>query len=408
MKVGVWLKPTYRPEAGGGYSYYDLLIEQIDQYEFNKGIEICFISESIFDSLKFKKPVLPLLPRQTIPFLYWVLGKTSYLIPKIGYKIRRYIDTNVRFQSKRTFDLLRNNKIDLIYYPIQAYCKIKNFPFIINNWDLGHITSFAFPEMTMNGEFESREYFYKRILPKAIYVFAESESGKSELVKYLNIPERKVKIVPLFPSKVVFENISEEKELKILNKFRLVHQQYFFYPAQFWPHKNHYGLLMAYKEVQRLHPEIKLVLCGGDKGNHIYIKEVIKKLNLSNVILDLGFIENRILHTLYKHAIALVMPTYVGPTNMPLLEALLLNCPVLCSDIEGHREMLNDAALYFPPESSGCIADSMFTILDMEQRDNLLKKAERRKNEVNFDVNSSVEKIEHNLLEILPVRSCWG
>jgi glycosyltransferase involved in cell wall biosynthesis len=34
---------------------------------------------------------------------------------------------------------------------------------------------------------------------------------------------------------------------------------------------------------------------------------------------------------------------------MPLLEALDFNCPVLCSDIETHREILEDAALYFYP-----------------------------------------------------------
>jgi hypothetical protein len=34
---------------------------------------------------------------------------------------------------------------------------------------------------------------------------------------------------------------------------------------------------------------------------------------------------------------------------MPLLEALDFNYPVLCSDIERHREILEDAALYFYP-----------------------------------------------------------
>ena len=42
-------------------------------------------------------------------------------------------------------------------------------------------------------------------------------------------------------------------------------------------------------------------------------------------------------------------PTPIGPTNMPLLEALDFNCPVLCSDIERYREILEDAALYFYP-----------------------------------------------------------
>ena len=53
----------------------------------------------------------------------------------------------------------------------------------------------------------------------------------------------------------------------------------------------------------------------------------------------------------YKHALALVMPSYLGPTNIPLIEAREFNCPVLCSDLDGHKEILGSEAIYFPPNN---------------------------------------------------------
>lgn len=50
---------------------------------------------------------------------------------------------------------------------------------------------------------------------------------------------------------------------------------------------------------------------------------------------------------LYKSAAALIMASHFGPTNMPPIEAMELGCPVICSDLGGHREILDNGALYF-------------------------------------------------------------
>ena len=47
----------------------------------------------------------------------------------------------------------------------------------------------------------------------------------------------------------------------------------------------------------------------------------------------------------YKYAVALVMPTFFGPTNIPPLEAFALGCPVITSNIYGIPEQVGDAAL---------------------------------------------------------------
>ena len=45
------------------------------------------------------------------------------------------------------------------------------------------------------------------------------------------------------------------------------------------------------------------------------------------------------------------MPSFLGPTNIPPIEAFLHACPVLLSDVYAAREQCKNNALYFNPNS---------------------------------------------------------
>ena len=62
----------------------------------------------------------------------------------------------------------------------------------------------------------------------------------------------------------------------------------------------------------------------------------MKELGLEEQIFLFGLCSGRRgMSVLYAGARALVMPTFFGPTNIPILEAWALGCPVLTSDIRG-------------------------------------------------------------------------
>ena len=87
------------------------------------------------------------------------------------------------------------------------------------------------------------------------------------------------------------------------------------------------------------------IFSGSDQGNLSYIKDMTKKLNLESKVRFIGFVPNEEMPYLYSQSIALVMPTYFGPTNIPPLEAFKLNVPVLYSNLPGLREQVGKAAL---------------------------------------------------------------
>lgn len=71
-----------------------------------------------------------------------------------------------------------------------------------------------------------------------------------------------------------------------------------------------------------------------------------------------------VLRTLYRHAQALVYPSVYEGFGFPLLEAMSLGCPVVCSATGSIPEVVGSAALSFDPGNVDSIAGSIDRILE--------------------------------------------
>src|SRR5439155_19129424 len=144
--------------------------------------------------------------------------------------------------------------------------------------------------------------------------------------------------------------------------------RYVFYPAQFWPHKNHVRIVQALGLLKQAHQiKIPVVFCGSydSEIRESTFREVMmfsSQLGLEGEIRYLGYAPDEDMSGLYAGAAALVMPTFFGPTNIPVLEAWAFGCPVLTSDIRGVREQVGDAAVLVNPRSVEAIADGIYRI----------------------------------------------
>ncbi len=408
MKIGVWLTNEIQKEIGGGYSYYSSLIKHIDNYKFNQDIEILFITNSS-TKLQVKKTII-YLPEIKISLsfkqrLYKLLSFFAFF----RIRHRSFINTTTSKEKELVWNkILKDRQIKLIFYPVQTQKVLENFPFIATNWDIGHKSTYAFPELSEGNVFNFRNLWYANELQKALFIFAESESGKQELIKYSGIFTDKIKILPLFPNNFKDIKISENEKDTFLINNELKQNKYLFYPAQFWAHKNHYNLILAFNKILEKHNDFKLVFTGSDQGNLNYIKSFVEKLNIKKNILFLGFTSMQNIKILYQNAIALVMPTFLGPTNMPLLEARELNCPILCSNLKGHKELLKDGAIYFKPDDYNDIADKIQLILDKGIREELLKKASDLRKTSNNNIESTIKLLDQYLSEAVSIRNCWA
>lgn len=397
-KVGVWLKHGYSPSKGGGFSYYDALLHALATNKKNSDVEICLVSPAQeaprIDGLECV--CLGLLPNKVPLIKVLTLNhRWAKLILIVTSRLFKQ-----RWQSK-----LKKAGVSLVYYTTQGEFVLSDFPFITTIWDMGYFVTYPFPELVRGNNFKGRRATYTDILPKALMVFCESEAGKNALVKYANICEEKIRVLPIFAGNVVNLKVTDTEQAQILVKHGLKKNNYFFYPAQFWAHKNHITILKAFVEFLPAHTDYRLVFTGGNKGNLMYVKSVCEELKLTKNVLFLGFVDNEELFTFYKNATAIVMASYFGPTNMPPIEAMHLSCPVICSDIEGHREILGDAALYFNANESKQLTNAMYTI--HEKHEAYRKLLDQRLKSSKFTIGYTIRKMQEYLSEAVVVRNNW-
>ena len=83
------------------------------------------------------------------------------------------------------------------------------------------------------------------------------------------------------------------------------------------------------------------------------------------------------LNPLYR--LALVIPTFFGPSNVPSLEAWSLDCPVITSNVRGLPEQVGDAELLIDPRDENSIADAVWQIYSNVSLRQTLVECGRRK-----------------------------
>jgi len=236
--------------------------------------------------------------------------------------------------------------------------------------DLQHRLQPEFPEVSANGEWEWREYCYRNGTRGSTLLLADSEVGKEDILNFYGpygVTPDQVKILPFLPACYLATDIARSERQRVRALYRLP-ERYLFYPAQFWPHKNHARIVQALGLLKQEHGRnIPIVFSGtytGEIREHTFreVMSLSAQLGLEKEIHYLGYVPDEDMSALYAEAAALIMPTFFGPTNIPIIEAWAFGCPVLTSDIRGVREQVQDAGVLVDPRSVEAIADGIYRL----------------------------------------------
>ena len=93
----------------------------------------------------------------------------------------------------------------------------------------------------------------------------------------------------------------------------------------------------------------------------------------------LGYLSEKEIVALYKTSIALVYPSLIGPTNIPILEAMVLGTPVLCSNLFSMPDQTGDAGLLFDPFNVNDMVEKIHRIwVDENLRQELIQKGYKK------------------------------
>lgn len=253
---------------------------------------------------------------------------------------------------------LRDERSGLMWFPTPRFLDT-SAPYLYTVWDLQHRLQPFFPEVSVTGlTFEQREAHYGRVCRRAAFNLVPNEAARAELCRFYGVDADRVRAVhqptsdfALHPPEPAADPVPD------------VTDPILFYPAQFWPHKNHVVVLEALRLLQRDHGRrFTAVFTGSDKGNRAYVEAYAQRLGVSDRVRCLGLVPESTLIALYRRAFALVFPSFFGPENMPPLEAFALRCPVLAASVAGAQEQLQDAALLFDPRSEHALAAAILQL----------------------------------------------
>ena len=189
-----------------------------------------------------------------------------------------------------------------------------------------------------------------RAVRKARRVLTVSEAVKRELVAELGCDEAKVVVTPNGVDDVFRGAGTGGKG------------SFFLYVGNDKPHKNLQTLVEAFARVRREMPGATLVLAGAP----------LERFRGRDGVDVRGFVPIETLASLYRDAIALVMPSLEEGFGLPAAEAMASGAAVITSNAAALRELTGDAALHVDARDANALAAAMLAVArDAELRASL-------------------------------------
>ncbi|MBI1937689.1 MAG: glycosyltransferase family 4 protein [Ignavibacteriales bacterium] len=243
------------------------------------------------------------------------------------------------------------------------------------------------PEYSRNGNL-IRDISTRKLLKYSDYVVVDSNENAEDLISFFNVKADKLIPIPMCapPHIYQYKNLPEKEVDEICDKYKLP-ENFIFYPAQFWSHKNHKRLVKAIHLLKiKYNTTVDAVFAGAEWQNYGNVVELINELGMNDQIKCLGYIPEKDLVALYKKAVALVFASFAEYTNLPVLEAMVLGTPVLCSNKFSMPQQLGCAGLLFDPFDVDDIAEKILEVWnDKEIRVELREKGFERTKELSVE-----------------------
>ncbi len=379
-------------EGGGGYQQQLSVITKLVNLEKYEIIAFLFNKLNIKALERYKIKTI-LVKENIFSKAFRLLHRQPWF-----FRFTKRLKLKTKFEKKLT-----DYNIDLVYFlsPLGLSLDLIEHNYILTVWDLCHRDFLEFPEVNFYREFELREELYIKALKKAVAILVDSELGKENIIRRYNIDEERVFVAPFEPS--VNTHIKNEVEVKTKYK---INGEYIYYPAQFWSHKNHVYIIDALAILRSWGITLFGIFSGSDKGNLNYVLKYAKEKGVDDLIKYIGFAPNEEIYSLYKNSLALVMPTYFGPTNIPPLEAFAIGTPVIYSDLKGLREQVGDAALLCDLNDPGSLAKQLKDLLESGNlRIDLIEKGKQRLKQLSK--NDILETLDTIFTNYAIKMKCW-
>jgi glycosyltransferase involved in cell wall biosynthesis len=256
--------------------------------------------------------------------------------------------------------LLRDLHVDLLFCPFTApiYFEL-NIPTVCIIYDLQYK---AYPEFFAPDDVAYRHYTFIEAARRSTALAAISDYSRDVAIVEGKLDPAHIKTIHLHISQHSLRNAPRDES--ILSRLQLVAGKFLIYPANFWKHKNHEMLLMAFGLARRsgLADDVHLVCTGAPGVRQQWLKQAACGLGLQDHVLFPGYLANAELLALVTNSAGVIFPSLYEGFGLPVVEAMATGVPVACSNVTSLPEVAGDAAILFDPRIPEQIAQAMISL----------------------------------------------
>lgn len=194
--------------------------------------------------------------------------------------------------------------------------------------------------------------YLKKVVPYAVThatrIAVPSQFVKNTLVEKLNASPHLVGVVRHGLESDLHKSVTPEALLR--EKFALGSGPVVVFPAITHPHKNHVFLLQLLTQATGpwANPSLKVVFAGSAGSHEEVVRTFIAEHGLSSRVVMPGRVSHEDRNGLLAMADAMAFPSEYEGFGAPVIEAMRLGAPVICSDKGSLPEVVGTAGMVCP------------------------------------------------------------
>ncbi|MBI3671389.1 glycosyltransferase family 4 protein [Candidatus Azambacteria bacterium] len=203
----------------------------------------------------------------------------------------------------------------------------------------------------------------KKQAKEADRIIAISESTKSDLVNFYNIPDEKISVVYSGVDESFRPIPKSDQNLERVKKKYNLPENFILYLGTIEPRKNILGIIEAFEKVREKR-KVNLVIAGTFGW---LFSDIIKRAENSRFKDDIvftGFVDQADKVYLYNLAEVFVYPSFFEGFGFPPLEAMACGVPIITSNCSSLPEVVGDAGIMIDPYKPSEIAEAIDLVLE--------------------------------------------
>lgn len=239
-------------------------------------------------------------------------------------------------------------------------------------------------------ELDYHRYSARLALRHCQTVLTVSEYSKQDICRTYGVEPERIQVIPNAVDIQAFNHQVRADTARLTRAQQWLHLEppYLMFIGRLERKKNTAGLVAAFARLKQ-RPQfanLKLLLVGKAGLGIEDVEKIISVEGLQNSVVRPGWLPEADVPALMAGAAVFVLPSYFEGFGIPVLEAMAVGTPVVCSAVTSLPEVVGDAAILVDPHDPQAIASGIESILaDPEEAENLRRRGYLRVQEFAWD-----------------------